>query len=123
MLSRLRGERLPFVVLGVLALVARLLLLSVGLSGSIGLAEAAPPGTVICTAAGSAGEPARGHDPLHCACGPACLHKAPVSLSGSLAPVLPGPWLIEEPGDAATADLDLPGRAVTGRLSRGPPVA
>jgi hypothetical protein len=71
----LRRERHPIVVLGIVALVARLLLVSIGLTGTVATVDASAWAEgLICTSQAGAGEPVRGHDPIHCACGPACLH-------------------------------------------------
>lgn len=125
LLRQLRRERLPFVVLGVVALVARLLLLSLGLTGSVVAPSAAAdwPVAFLCTSEAGSGEPVRGHDPIHCACGPACLHLVS---SGALPPIVAGPALDRAAGQTHRPAADLtgpPSRIINARQIRGPPFA
>lgn len=124
-LRQMRRERLPFVVLGVVALVARLLLLSLGLSGSVVAPAGAAdwPGVLLCTSDATATEPASGHDPIHCACGPACLH---LGYSSALPPVVAGPVLdraVIQTRRVPPGTSGLPSRIFNARQIRGPPSA
>lgn len=124
-LRQMRRERLPFVVLGVVALVARLLLLSLGLSGSVVAPAGAAdwPGVLLCTSDATATQPASGHDPIHCACGPACLH---LGYSSALPPIVAGPALDSVDGQThrlIAGSTFLPSRIINARQIRGPPSA
>lgn len=126
-MSQLRRDRLPYVLIGILALIAQLVLLSTGLPDAIDRAQLASldqgqaQGLVICTSDGSAAEPGRGHDPVHCPCGPACLHQiAPFAIAAETA-TDNVPDLARGPAQALASQTAPLAARLQERLIRGPP--